>query len=684
MSEQAAKASEASGGRRRDQTGHHHTAHHGGHGHGAHGEGHHPHSRKELALLSLGALGVVYGDIGTSPLYAMRECFTKANPHHVDVEGGLLSFNTGMPVVTRFIQTDNILGILSLFTWSLILVVIVKYLVFVLRADNKGEGGTLALAALVAQKAKSRVGKLAIPILLALFGTGLLFGEGIITPAISVMSAVEGLKEQNSSFGPLIVPISAAILVGLFWLQKYGTGKIGSVFGWIMLLWFASIAITGLPYIVSYPEVLKALSPHYGVMFLFTHGVHGFLLLGSVALCITGCEALYADMGHYGRSPIRLAWSYVVFPGRLLNYFGQGALYLHEGAKVSSPFYDLVSGTPFLIPMVILATMAAIIASQALISGAFSLANQAVQLGYLPRVKVVHTSSKAEGQIYIPEINWILMVACLALVLAFGSSTKLAAAYGIAVTGTMSITSFLFFRIARQNWGWSLWAALAFYLPLIVIDYSFFSANVVKIADGGWFPLAVGLGMFTIMTTWWRGRVLLSQAMVGGTLPDEAFLASIEAEKTPRVSGTAVFMSSGADGMPNVLIHHVKHNKVLHKQVVLLSVITDNVPFAIGNTSLSVRELGQGFYRVIAHVGFMQQPNVPKILQRCEKHHLTTNPGDTTYYLGRQTLLTSGKSGLAKWRKLLFSFLARNARPPTAFFNLPPNRVVELGLQIEL
>jgi KUP system potassium uptake protein len=685
MSEQAPKPHDsgvhsASGsGRRRDQTGHHAAQHHG-----AHGEGHHPHSRKELAWLSLGALGVVYGDIGTSPLYAMRECFTKANPHHVDIEGGILTF-TDHPIVTRIVETDNVLGILSLFVWSLILVVVVKYLVFVLRADNKGEGGTLALAALVAQKVKSKAGKLAIPILLALFGTGLLFGEGIITPAISVMSAVEGLKEQNSTFGPLIVPISVAILVGLFWLQKYGTGRIGSVFGWIMLLWFASIAATGMPYVVRYPEVLKALSPHYGAMFLAHHGVHGFLLLGSVALCITGCEALYADMGHYGRTPIRIAWTWVVFPGLLVNYFGQGALYLHEGAKVTSPFYDLVSGTPLLIPMVILATMAAIIASQALISGAFSLANQAVQLGYLPRVKVVHTSSKAEGQIYIPEINWILMVACVALVIAFGSSTKLAAAYGIAVTGTMSITSFLFFRIARVNWGWSLPAALTFYLPLIVIDYSFFAANVVKIMDGGWFPLAVGLGMFTIMTTWFTGRATLSRIMAeGGTMPDELFLADVAENHLPRVSGTAVFMSSGTDGMPNVLIHHVKHNKVLHKQVVLLSIVTENVPFAIGNASLTVRELGHGFYRVIAHVGFMQQPNVPKILQRCEKQHLKANPADTTYYLGRQTLLTTGKSGIARWRKLLFSFLARNARPPTAFFNLPPNRVVELGLQIEL
>jgi KUP system potassium uptake protein len=649
-----------------------------------HGAGHHPHSQKEIAWLSLGALGVVYGDIGTSPLYAFKESFTHENPHRAAVESGELIFGGAQPVIQRVIETDNVLGVLSLMVWSLILVVIVKYLWFVLRADNKGEGGTLALAALVAQKAPRNRMRLGIPILLALFGTGLLFGEGIITPAISVLSAVEGLKEQSPSLAKLIVPISVGILIGLFWVQKHGTGRIGAVFGWVMLAWFVAIALVGLPYIVRYPEVLAALSPHHGAVFITTHGVEGFLILGSVVLCITGCEALYADMGHFGRTPIRLAWSYVVFPGLLINYFGQGALYLHEGSHVSNPFFDLVSGTPFLIPLVLLATCAAIIASQALISGAFSLANQAVQLGYLPRVKVVHTSSKAEGQIYIPEINWMLMVACIALVLTFKTSTNLAAAYGIAVTGLMAITSFLFFRIVRQNWNWPLGKALAFYIPFMIIDLAFFSANVVKVADGGWFPLAVGVVMFAIMTTWWRGRVEMSKMMETGTMPDELFLADIAETHVHRVAGTAVFMSSGTDGMPNVMLHHVKHNKVLHKQVVLLSVVTENVPFAIGNQSLTVRDMGQGFFRVIAHVGFMQQPNVPKILTRCERHHLTINPADTTYYLGRQTLLTTGKSRLARWRKLLFSFLSRNARTPTAFFGLPPNRVVELGLQIEL
>ncbi|CAN5921728.1 potassium transporter Kup [soil metagenome] len=634
--------------------------------HGPHGAHKGPTNRKELAWISLGALGVVYGDIGTSPLYAMRECFGATNPHHADA---------AIP--------ENVLGVLSLVFWSLLIVVCVKYLVFVLRADNKGEGGTMSLAALVQQKLTGNRGKIAIPILLALFGTGLLYGEGLITPAISVLSAVEGLSEQNESLSHLVIPISVAILIGLFWVQRWGTGRIGSIFGWIMLVWFIAIGTAGVPAILRNPDVLAAVSPHHAAGFLIHHGVNGFLLLGSVVLCVTGCEALYADMGHFGKTPIRIAWSFVVFPGLLLNYFGQGALYLERGASLTSPFYGLVEG-PFLIPMIILATMAAVIASQALISGAFSLTNQAVQLGYLPRVTVVHTSHKHEGQIYIPEINYVFMIACVALVLAFKTSSNLAAAYGIAVTGLMMITSYLIFLVCRRNWGWSLGAALCLYIPLVLVDGLFFSSNLVKIAAGGWFPLVIGVGAFAIMTTWWRGRTELSKTMEMGTIPDELFLADIANTPLPRVSGTAVFMTSAADGMPNVLLHHVKHNKVLHKQVILLSIVTENIPFSVGNASLQVRELEHGFYRVLARVGFMQQPNVPKILSRCQKLGLVTNESDTTYYLGRQTLLTTGKSKVARWRKMLFAFLARNSRPPSAFFMLPPNRVVELGLQIEL
>jgi KUP system potassium uptake protein len=630
-----------------------------------------------VSWLALGALGVVYGDIGTSPLYAMKECFKKP-------PGQALSASELAADLHRADPTDAmaVLGVVSLVLWSLIIVVSVKYLVFVLRADNKGEGGTLALAALVQQKLASRGSRLAVPILLALFGTGLLYGEGLITPAISVLSAVEGIEEQSPQLGHLVIPIAVAILVGLFWVQRYGTGRIGSVFGWVMLLWFLSIGAAGIVGIAREPAVLQAISPYYGAQFLLHHGVHGFLLLGSVVLCVTGAEALYADMGHFGKTPIRIAWSFVVFPGLILNYFGQGALFLASGPQ-SHPFYNLVEG-PALIPMIVLATMAAIIASQALISGAFSLTNQAVQLGFLPRVSVVHTSSKHEGQIYIPEVNYAFMIACVALVLAFQSSSNLAAAYGIAVTGLFLITSFLIFLVCQRNWGWSRGAALALYLPLVVIDGAFFSSNVIKIAHGGWFPLAVGICAFAIMTTWWRGRTALSQMMETGTIPDALFLADIGETPMPRVSGTAVFMSSGTTGIPNVLLHHVKHNKVLHKQVVLLSVITENVPFAIGNSAITVVPLEHGFYRVLARVGFMQQPNVPRILARCEKHGVIVNQADTTYYLGRQTLLTTGKAPMARWRKVLFSFLGRNSRPPTAFFSLPPNRVVELGLQIEL
>ncbi|MBA3457538.1 MAG: potassium transporter Kup [Deltaproteobacteria bacterium] len=635
--------------------------------HGAGGAPHKaPQTRKELGWLSLGALGVVYGDIGTSPLYAMKECFGPVNPHRANAT-----------------DPEAVLGVLSLLFWSLAIVVCVKYLVFVLRADNKGEGGTMSLAALVQQKLTGNRTRIAFPILLALFGTGLLYGEGLITPAISVLSAVEGLSEQSPSLSYLIIPISITILVGLFWVQRYGTGKIGRVFGWVMLVWFIAIGTAGIPAIAREPGVLVAISPHHAIGYLFTHGVNGFLLLGSVVLAVTGCEALYADMGHYGKTPIRIAWSTVVYPGLLLNYFGQGALYLRGGATISNPFYELVDG-PLLIPMIILATMAAIIASQALISGAFSLTNQAVQLGYLPRVTVVHTSHKHEGQIYIPEVNYAFMIGCVALVLAFKTSSNLAAAYGIAVTGLMMITSYLIFLVCRRNWGWSLGASLALYIPLLIIDGAFFSSNFVKIAHGGWFPLVVAIGVFAVMTTWFRGRVELSKTMEMGTIPDKMFLDDIPNIGLPRVPGTAVFMTSGTDGIPNVLLHHVKHNKVLHKQVVLLSITTENVPFAVGQSSLQVRELEHGFWRVLAHVGFMQQPNVPKILARCAKHGLQTATADTTYYLGRQTLLTTGKSKVARWRKMLFAFLARNSRPPSAFFHLPPNRVVELGLQIEL
>lgn len=655
-----------------------------GHGHHAHG----PKNKKELAAISLAALGVVYGDIGTSPLYALKECLS--SPHGVKIPtdpAALAAFGPAWQA--------SVLGVLSLMFWALTLVVMVKYLTFVMRADNKGEGGILALAALVGQRVQQNRGRLTVPILLALFGAGLLYGDGVITPAISVLGAVEGIGEQNPAFTKLVVPITVGILVVLFMAQRLGTHRIGAVFGWIMLLWFATIGVAGVPHIIDNPSVLRAANPMYAIDFLAHGGTHGFLLLGLVVLCVTGGEALYADMGHFGRLPIRLAWYIIVLPGLSLNYMGQGAMYLSRPpGSISNPFYALVPSWA-LIPMIVLATMAAIIASQALISGAFSLTNQAVQLGYVPRVTVIHTSSKSEGQIYIPEINYLLMLACIVLVLGFQTSSRLASAYGIAVTGTMGITTYLYYLVCRRNWGYSVGAALALLIPFLAIDLAFFAANVVKVADGGWIPLAIGGAVFVIMTTWWRGRLELSQTLASGSIPDALFLDDPETRTVPRVKGTAVFMASSGDGIPNVLLHHVKHNKVLHKQVVLLSIVTENVPFVAGNSALTLTELTipdeaggppetTGFYRLVAKVGFMQRPNVPKMLHRCERLGLHLNEADTTYYLGRQTLLVTGSSPLAKWRKMLFSFLARNSRPPTAFFQLPPNRVVELGLQIEL
>ena len=647
-------------------------------------------TKKQLAVLSLGALGVVYGDIGTSPLYAMKECLS--SKHGVVFDPA----NLTNPAAVASYAID-VLGVVSLMFWAMTLVVAIKYLTFVMRADNKGEGGILALAALVSGRtAANKRHRLAFPLLMALFGAGLLYGDGMITPAISVLGAVEGISEQSPSLAHLVVPISVGILVALFLFQRLGTHKIGAIFGWIMLVWFIVIGIAGVPWIIQAPQVLKAVNPYYAVHYLAHGGTHGFLLLGLVVLCVTGGEALYADMGHFGKTPIRIAWYTIVFPGLLLNYFGQGALYLSkQPGSIRNPFYEMMPNS-LLIPIIILATMAAVIASQALISGAFSLTNQAVQLGYVPRVTVIHTSHDSEGQIYIPEVNYLLMVACVILVVGFGSSTKLASAYGIAVTGTMAITSYLYYLVCRHNWGYRVSTALLLFVPFVAIDLAFFAANATKVAEGGWIPLAIGAGVFVIMTTWWRGRMELSRAMESGIIPDQLFLMDIAATNLPRVPGTAVFMASSSAGIPNVLLHHVKHNKVLHKQVVLLSIVTEDIPVVAEDAAIELTELkaqsaeeggdpiAMGFYRLVVKTGFMQQPNVPRMLARCEPIGLTINENDTTYYLGRQTLLVSGKSKLAPWRKILFSFLSRNSRPPTNFFQLPPNRVVELGLQIEL
>jgi KUP system potassium uptake protein len=624
-----------------------------------------PHPTSGLMKLCLGALGVVYGDIGTSPLYAIKECFAPAHG------------------VTP--TADNVLGVLSLIVWSLILVVAVKYVTFILRADNEGEGGVLSLLALVTSRRSpgDRSRARATLVALGLFGTALLYGDGIITPAISVLSAVEGLEVATTTVHPFVVPITVLILVGLFVMQKRGTAGVGAIFGPATLVWFLSIAAAGLPWIARRPEVLGAINPLHAARFFLEHRGHGFLLLGSVVLCITGGEALYADMGHFGRRPIRWAWYGVVFPALLINYLGQGAALIERGeAARANPFFALLSGW-LVYPMVAVATVATVVASQALISGAFSLTQQAVQLGYCPRVTIVHTSDTAEGQIYIPEVNRILMVACIALVVSFRESTHLAAAYGIAVTGTMSITSILFFQLTRQ-WGWAMWKSVSLVSLFLIIDLAFLGANAVKIADGGWLPLAMAAAVFAVMTTWKKGRRALGEHIVASTLPMTAFLDDVRSTRPHRVKGAAVFMTSNPDGAPPVLLHHFKHNKVLHEQVILLSVQTRHVPEVPPEQRVAIRELGEGFWQVTATYGFMESPDVIECLTRCNARGLPVEPAAVSFYLGRETLLTTGRAAMARWRKVLFAVLSRNARPASMFFNIPPNRVVELGTQIEL
>ena len=620
----------------------------------------------DLARLAIGALGVVYGDIGTSPLYAIRECF---NPVH-----GIAS------------TLANTLGVLSLVFWALTLVVVVKYLTFVMRADNRGDGGILALLALVLPEgngARTSRRRFAL-ILLGLVGAALLWADGMITPAITVLGAIEGLEIATPVFRAYVVPIAVVILVLLFVVQKRGTGRIGAMFGPVMLIWFAAIAALGIPWILREPRVLEAINPVWALRFMAEHHWHGFLILGAVVLCITGAEALYADMGHFGKTPIRVAWYLVVFPALLLNYFGQGALLMIQGPSADqNPFY-LLAPPALVYPLVVLATAAAIIASQALISGAFSLAQQAVQLGYAPRLTIVHTSQTARGQIYVPEINAALMVACLGLVLAFQKSTNLAAAYGIAVVGTMAMTSVLLYAVARERWGWGKLLSGLVTGFFLAVDLSFLLANVTKIRSGGWFPLVVGGVIFTVMTTWKRGRTVLGAKLREESYPIDMFLAELPDQKPLRVHGTAVFMTSAVGVAPVVLLHHYKHNKVLHHHVVLLSVRTESVPFVYQKKKVEVHDLGSGFFQVIAHYGFMQTPNVPEILRLAQASGLKASPDQASFFLGRETLLTTGPSRMWRWRKALFAFLSRNARPAPAFYSIPPNRVLELGTQIEL
>jgi KUP system potassium uptake protein len=624
-----------------------------------------PATGRYLAILTVGALGVVYGDIGTSPLYALRECFAGAHP---------------LPPTH-----DNVLGVLSLIFWSLLLIVSFKYLAIVLRATNKGEGGILAIMALAFPRHTPGASRRrAVLIALGVFGAALLYGDGMITPSITVLSAMEGLKVATPAFDRFIIPLTILTLIGLFAGQSRGTGRVGAVFGPIMVLWFIALGVMGIRGIRNSPEVLYSLNPGLGLRFLALHGWEGFVVLGAVFLAVTGAEALYADVGHFGARPIRIAWFSIVLPGLFLNYLGQGALILQDEHAIENPFY-LLAPSWTLYPLVALATAAGVIASQALISGAFSLTIQAIQLGYLPRIAVKHTSSLERGQIYLPHVNWALMVACIGLVLGFESSSNMAAAYGIAVTLTMLCTTVLFYFAARRLWEWSFLHAASLCGLFLIVEGAFFGANLLKVLNGGWFPLATGLVIFVLMATWKRGRQLVWDKLRPASMPLEMFLDNIETSKNlSRVPGTALFMTANPEGTPIALLHNLKHNKVLHERNLILTIVTDEVPQVNQDKRMETEKLGNGFYRLIAHYGFMEEPNVPDLLKEA---HLDGEPvklHKTTFFLSRETIVPCGSRSMVRWRQWLFALMSRNAQSASSFYRIPANRVVELGMQVEL
>jgi KUP system potassium uptake protein len=621
--------------------------------------------RRYFITMALSALGVVYGDIGTSPLYAFRECFF--GPHGINP------------------TPDNVLGVLSLIFWSLVLIVSVKYLTLVMRADNNGEGGILALMALAFpdRPDNRRAGFRMMLVITGVFGAALLYGDGMITPAISVLSAVEGLEIATPMFTPFVIPITILVIVMLFSFQHIGTGKVGKIFGPVTLVWFAVIAALGIAGILRQPQVLASINPMHGVQFFTENGYTGFVVLGAVFLVVTGGEALYADMGHFGRKPIRCAWFSIVFPALLLNYMGQGALLLESPEAAVNPFYNLAPSWS-LYPLVVLATLATVIASQALISGTFSITMQAIQLGYCPRLRIDHTSSLEKGQVYLPLVNWTLMCACIGLVLGFGSSSRLAAAYGIAVTLTMIITTVLFYFAAREVWRWSIPAAVLTCLPFLLIELAFFGANLIKIAHGGWFPLVIGVLMFTFMSTWKTGRKILRERLAASVIPFDDFMKIVVGNPPLRVRGTAIFMAGNPDGTPVALLHNLKHNKVLHERVVLLTIVTGHAPRIARDRRLTIEKHEHGFVRVIGNYGFMEEPNVSELLEECKEHGLEFRPLETTFFLSRETIIPTNKPGMAIWREHLFTIMSRNSQSATAYFRLPANRVVELGMQVEL
>jgi KUP system potassium uptake protein len=621
------------------------------------------HSHKpQLPALALAALGVVFGDIGTSPLYTMKEVFS-AGHHPVALNAG------------------NVYGILSLITWALVLIVSVKYVAFIMRADNRGEGGIMALLALASRNAKPGSDKQRYIMLLGILGACMFYADGMITPAISVLSAIEGLEVAAPHLHHAIVPITLVVLFGLFWAQSKGTAVMGAFFGPIMLLWFGTLAVLGVINIAHDTTILHALNPAYAVGFFMHQPWLAFVALGAVVLAVTGAEALYADMGHFGRFPIRLAWFGFVLPALLLNYFGQGALILHNAEAIKNPFY-LLAPEWVLFPLIVLATLATVIASQAVISGAFSVSRQALQLGYLPRMHIQHTSESTQGQVYMPRINWGLMIAVMVLVISFKSSGNLAAAYGIAVTGDMVITTLLASIVFREIWGWGKLRTALLVSIFLVIDLAFFSANVLKIPDGGWVPLLIGIVIFTLMLTWKTGRSLLYSRLKSEAMALEPFIEAIGAHPPARVPGTALFMTPNPEGVPHAMLHNLKHNKVLHEKVVILTVRFMDYPHTIGEERVAVGPLPYGFNRVTINYGFKDEPDLPRDLLLCREYGLDLDPMDTSFFIGKEILKASGPLGMSYWRKKIFIGLFRSAETITNQFKLPPNRVVELGAQV--
>jgi KUP system potassium uptake protein len=624
-----------------------------------------PPKRRDLARLSLLALGVVFGDIGTSPLYAMRECF--------HAEHGVAA--------TR----ENVFGVLSLIVWSLVIVISIKYLIFILRADNRGEGGILALMAMLHPGSLMKATPLRrIIVYVGLFGAALLYGDGVITPAVSVLGAIEGLEVATPSLDQrVIIPVALAILLGLFAIQKTGTGIVGTLFGPITIVWFVTIAALGAVWIVRRPDVLAAVNPIHALEFFGRNGWFGYLVLGSVFLVVTGGEALYSDIGHFGTKPIRLAWFVLVFPALLLNYFGQGAWLLEHPTRTENTFYALAPSW-FLFPLVGIATLAACIASQAVISGVFSLTRQAVQLGYLPRVQIDHTSERQIGQIYIGSVNWIMFFATAGLVIGFQSASNLAAAYGVAVSLEMVLTTVLFFMLAVLRWKWNPVATFALCALFFSVEAAFFGANMLKVLHGGWFPLALAAFIFTLSITWKRGREVLAERVRARLMPLESFLQHLKYDMPARVKGTAIFMSGNIETVPIALLHNLKHNQVLHERVIFLTVQGEDMPYVPPEQFLEYQELSEGFHRVVARYGFMEEPDVPRLLKKCASKGLHFDMSRTTFFLGRETILATKKPAMAIWREKLFAVMTRNALSATAYFRIPPERVIEVGAQVEI